>query len=122
VSINRLEDALPLANALLEGRISIIEITLRTEHALKAIELIATSLPEISVGAGTIVTKEQVQQCRDHGANFGLSPGTSIPILKEASVHQWPFSPGVASASEMMQAMSMGYSTQKKIPLKLMEG
>ena len=122
VSINKLEDALPLANALLEGGIAVIEITLRTKCALEAIEILANKLPEIRVGAGTIVSCEQVQQCRDHGANFGLSPGVSVAVLEAASNLNWPFVPGVATASEMMLAMSLGYTIQKFFPAEINGG
>src|SRR5690606_22581394 len=75
LSIDRLEDAVPLAEALLAGGLPVLEVTLRTEAALPAIEAIARSVPEMTVGAGTILTPQDLREARRAGARFGVSPG-----------------------------------------------
>ncbi|MDX1695023.1 MAG: bifunctional 4-hydroxy-2-oxoglutarate aldolase/2-dehydro-3-deoxy-phosphogluconate aldolase [Ketobacteraceae bacterium] len=122
VKIDSLEDALPLAEALLKGGISAIEVTLRTDCALEAMEAIAKGLPEMKVGAGTITRPEHIHQCRDAGALFGLSPGATVPLLEEAGRSDWPFVPGVATASEIMQALDYGFSQLKFFPAEASGG
>ena len=114
--IETIEDALPMAKALSDGGINVFEITLRTDCALEAIKLIAQELPNSLVGAGTVVNPEQYDQAVAAGAQFVLSPGFSVELLKHAKTTNVPFIPGVATPSEVMTAMSYGYECLKFFP------
>lgn len=120
VNIDAAEHAVPLAEALLAGGINVIEITLRTPAALGAIERIARSVPEMWVGAGTIVRPQQIASVAQAGARFALSPGATPAVL--ASTHGLPFIPGVATASDIMQAMAVGLDAFKFFPAHSMGG
>ena len=122
VKIEKLEDALPLAEALMAGGINTIEVTLRSECALQAMETIASQLPEMKVGAGTLTSADQIRQCRNAGALFGLSPGATPALLDAASANNWPFVPGVATASEVMQALDYGFTQMKFFPAEASGG
>lgn len=122
VKIAHIEQALPLANALLAGGIKTIEVTLRSDCALDAISLIARELPEMAVGAGTITTVEQFEQCQQAGALFGLSPGATLSLLEKARSSDWPFIPGVATASEIMTARDYGFNRLKFFPAEASGG
>ena len=112
--IDQLDDAVPLAEALLAGGIRILEITLRTEAALPAVERIAASCADAVVGVGTVTRPEQVQQAIDHGAEFIISPGVTPKLL--AAVQDIPFLPGVASVSELMLGQEFGLQHFKFFP------
>lgn len=114
--IDSIEDALPMAKALSDGGINVFEITLRTECALEAIKLIAKELPDALVGAGTVINPKQYDQAVAAGAQFVLSPGFSVELLEHAKTTGVPFIPGVATASEVMIAMSYGYECMKFFP------
>lgn len=120
VSIDASEQAVPLAEALLAGGINVIEITLRTPAALASIECIARALPEMWVGAGTIVRPLQMAQVAQAGARFALSPGATPAVLATAS--GVPLIPGVATASDIMLGMSAGFDTFKFFPAHSMGG
>ncbi|MEH6442349.1 MAG: bifunctional 4-hydroxy-2-oxoglutarate aldolase/2-dehydro-3-deoxy-phosphogluconate aldolase [Oceanospirillaceae bacterium] len=116
VAIDSATDAVPLARALLAGGIAVIEITLRTNAALRAIQLIAQELPQMKVAAGTIVNPEQYQQAIDAGASLVISPGITHNLLLKGQDNQVPLLPGIGSASELMQALELGYSRCKFFP------
>lgn len=120
VNIDAAEHAVPLAEALLAGGINVIEITLRTPAALGAIERIARAVPEMWVGAGTIVRPQQIASVAQAGARFALSPGATPAVL--AAMHGLPFIPGVATASDIMQAMAVGLDAFKFFPAHSMGG
>lgn len=120
--IENIEDALPMAKALSDGGINVFEITLRTDCALEAIKLIAKELPDALVGAGTVVNPEQYDQAIAAGAQFVLSPGFSVELLKHAKTTDVPFVPGVATPSEIMTAMSYGYECLKFFPAEINGG
>jgi 2-dehydro-3-deoxyphosphogluconate aldolase / (4S)-4-hydroxy-2-oxoglutarate aldolase len=108
--------AVPLAHALLEGGIDVMEITLRSGAGLAGIEAVARAVPRMQVGAGTVTRAHEMAQVRDAGARFALSPGLT-PELHEAAVAQgMPFMPGVMTPSELMQARDWGYGTVKLFP------
>ena len=94
-------NALPLAEAILEGGISIMEITLRTSDAIKAIIAIRNTFPEILVGAGTVITLEQAAMVQDVGAQFGVSPGFDSEVVRSFQDQGIPFIPGVVTPSEV---------------------
>ncbi|GAA7540065.1 bifunctional 4-hydroxy-2-oxoglutarate aldolase/2-dehydro-3-deoxy-phosphogluconate aldolase [Helicobacter pylori] len=122
VVIEDLNDAVPLAQSLIEGGIQIIEVTLRSSCALEAIELIAKNVPKMCVGAGTILNPTQLEQAQNRGAEFLISPGLTIKLLEYAKKKDMPLIPGVSSSSEVMQALELGYSTLKFFPAEYCGG
>lgn len=120
--INKIEDAVPLAKALVAGGISVLEVTLRTPCALEAITKIAKEVPEALVGAGTILNEEQLQLAVDAGAQFVITPGATPSLLKAAMAGTTPLIPGVASISEVMTGMSLGYTNFKFFPAEASGG
>ncbi|GAA8451369.1 bifunctional 4-hydroxy-2-oxoglutarate aldolase/2-dehydro-3-deoxy-phosphogluconate aldolase [Helicobacter pylori] len=122
VVIENIKDAVPLAQSLIEGGIPIIEVTLRSSCALEAIELIAKNVPEMCVGAGTILNLTQLEQAQDRGAEFLISPGLTPSLLEYAKKKDMPLIPGVSSSSEVMQALELGYSALKFFPAEYCGG
>jgi 2-dehydro-3-deoxyphosphogluconate aldolase / (4S)-4-hydroxy-2-oxoglutarate aldolase len=116
LTIDRREVALPLARALAEGGLGILEVTLRTSAALAAIHEIANGLPEAVVGAGTVRSPEQAQDAIEAGARFLVSPGMTPRLLAAAQSWSLPFLPAVATASEAMALSDMGYRVLKFFP------
>ncbi|MGL2635498.1 bifunctional 4-hydroxy-2-oxoglutarate aldolase/2-dehydro-3-deoxy-phosphogluconate aldolase [Helicobacter pylori] len=122
VVIEDLNDAVPLAQSLIEGGIPIIEVTLRSSCALEAIELIAKNVPKMRVGAGTILNPTQLEQAQNRGAEFLISPGLTIELLEYAKKKGMPLIPGVSSSSEVMQALELGYNALKFFPAEYCGG
>lgn len=122
VTIERLEDAIPLAQALLEGGIGIMEVTLRTNCALKAIEKINLAVPNMCVGAGTVCDEIQLEQTLDVNAKFVFSPGISPELIRSAYDNSIAFIPGVATPSEVMRAMNHGIKYCKLFPATIVGG
>jgi len=116
IALDRLEQALPLAGALLEGGLSTLEITLRTPVALEAIRLISRTFPGAYVGAGTVTTPEALRQVEDAGAAFAVSPGLSQSLIEAARDSAIPLLPGVMTPSEVMAAVDAGFSFLKLFP------
>ncbi len=116
IVIQRLEDAVPLAQALVDGGVKVLEVTLRTPVALRAMEAIARSVPQAIVGAGTIRTVADAQAARDAGCRFGVSPGYTSELGHYCRNVTLPLLPGVATASEVMQANADGYHFLKFFP------
>ncbi len=107
--------AVPLARALVAGGLPAIEITLRTSAALQAIRAVAAEVEGAFVGAGTVLTPEQLRQAEAAGARFAVSPGSS-PALLDAADPDLPLLPGAASATEAMALLERGYAIQKFFP------
>lgn len=122
IVIEQLADAVPLAQALVAGGIHMLEITLRTEHGLAAIEQIRQQVPQAIVGAGTVLNSEQFQAAINSGAQFVVSPGITPELLSTAQQWGGAYLPGVASASEVMQALAAGFSYQKLFPAQVVGG
>ncbi|MFP6251951.1 bifunctional 4-hydroxy-2-oxoglutarate aldolase/2-dehydro-3-deoxy-phosphogluconate aldolase [Helicobacter pylori] len=122
VVIEDLNDAVPLAQSLIDGGIPIIEVTLRSSCALEAIELIAKNVPKMCVGAGTILNLTQLEQAQNRGAEFLISPGLTITLLEHAKKKDMPLIPGVSSSSEVMQALEWGYNALKFFPAEYCGG
>lgn len=122
VTIEDAESAVPLARALIAGGIRTIEVTLRTEAALAAIKAIAAEAPEMVVGAGTVLTSDDLDAAIDAGAAYALSPGATPHLLKKASKRKIPFIPGVATASEIMRGLDLGYTCFKFFPAEQLGG
>jgi 2-dehydro-3-deoxyphosphogluconate aldolase/(4S)-4-hydroxy-2-oxoglutarate aldolase len=116
IALDRLDQALPLAEALLEGGLSTLEITLRTPVALEAIRLISRTFPGAYVGAGTVTTPEALRQVAEAGATFAVSPGLSAPLLAAAQDSPIPLLPGIMTPSEAMTAMAAGFKYLKLFP------
>ena len=116
ITIVRVEDAVPLARALVEGGIRLLEITLRTAAGLAGAEAIIRDVPDAIVGIGTVLTPDDLQRTIDIGARFALSPGATPALLDAAAAAPIPFLPGIATASELMEAMARGFDTAKFFP------
>jgi 2-dehydro-3-deoxyphosphogluconate aldolase / (4S)-4-hydroxy-2-oxoglutarate aldolase len=108
--------AVPLAHALFNGGLSVLEITLRTPAALEAIQLIKDHGPDADVGAGTVLTSQQAEAARKAGARFLVSPGATWGLLEEAEQWSIPLLPGIATASEAMALLERGYRFAKFFP------
>jgi len=106
----------PLAEALLEGGLDVIEVTFRTTAAAGALVRIIRAFPDMLVGAGTVVTREQAQQCIDLGVSFGVAPGFNPETLRLFQASNVPFIPGVLSPSEIEAAFGHGCSLLKFFP------
>ncbi|WP_444937593.1 bifunctional 4-hydroxy-2-oxoglutarate aldolase/2-dehydro-3-deoxy-phosphogluconate aldolase [Microbulbifer sp. JMSA002] len=120
--IERAEDALPLAEALLKGGLNVLEVTLRTEAALSAVEQIAKHLPEADVGTGTVLNGDDLRRSVDAGARFMVSPGATEKLLASADKSDVPLLPGASSASEVMGLYERGYRYQKFFPAEAAGG
>jgi 2-dehydro-3-deoxyphosphogluconate aldolase/(4S)-4-hydroxy-2-oxoglutarate aldolase len=116
LTIERLKDAVPLARALVAGGVRTLEVTLRTPVAIEAAKAMMTEVPEAIVGIGTIVSAADLSQAERLGARFGISPGATPELLQAAAQSRLPFAPGVATASELMQALAHGFDLVKFFP------
>ncbi len=122
VSLDDAAHAAPLADALLAGGIRIVEITLRTPQALRAIEALARARPEIRTGGGTCRTPDDLRRLADAGAAFAVSPGSTPALVAAARQGTLPWLPGAATVSEMMTLEAEGFSCQKLFPASLAGG
>lgn len=116
VKLNDPEKAVPLAEALMRGGINVIEITFRTAAAPEAIAEVTGKVPEMLVGAGTVLTVEQLHAARDAGAKFIVSPGLSAAVAKEAQASSLPILPGVVTPSEICLGLELGLKIFKFFP------
>jgi 2-dehydro-3-deoxyphosphogluconate aldolase/(4S)-4-hydroxy-2-oxoglutarate aldolase len=116
LTIERLEDAVPLAKALVAGGVRVLEITLRTPVAIPAANVIISNVPEAVVGIGTILNADDLARAEALGAVFGISPGATPDLLEAAAASALPFAPGIATASELMQALVHGFNLVKFFP------
>jgi 2-dehydro-3-deoxyphosphogluconate aldolase/(4S)-4-hydroxy-2-oxoglutarate aldolase len=116
VVIDRVEHAVPMARALVEGGVTVIEVTLRTPAALASIEAIARAVPEAIVGAGTLRHAADARSAHAAGARFAVSPGYSGAVAAACRAMALPLLPGVATASEIMRAADDGYRLLKFFP------
>ncbi len=122
ITIHHLDDAVPLARALVAGGVRLLEITLRTEVGIAAAEAIGRCVPEAVVGVGTVLTPEDLTRAVGVGARFALSPGATRDLLDAARTAPIPFLPGIATASELMEAANRGFKTVKFFPASSMGG
>ncbi len=116
IALANARDAVPLAHALLQGGIDVMEITLRTPAALAAMEAVARDVPEMQVGAGTLTRAEDVARVQAAGARFALSPGCTPALSQAARQAGLPFIPGVMTPSEVMAARDQGHALLKLFP------
>ena len=116
IVINRLEDAVPMAEALVAGGVRVLEVTLRTPVALRCMEAIAKAVPDAIVGAGTVRSVKDAQDAKDAGCRFAVSPGYVHEIGLACADIGLPLLPGVSTGSEVMQANLDGYRFLKFFP------
>lgn len=122
LAIQRIEDAVPLARALFEGGLTVLEITLRTDCALEAIKRIKEALPQASIGVGTVLTPAQYRQAEEVGADFVVTPGTTEALYRYGVTSPVPMLPGVATVSELMTGWQYGYRRFKFFPAEASGG
>ncbi|GER00799.1 KHG/KDPG aldolase [Iodidimonas gelatinilytica] len=116
LAIDHIEHAVPLAQALVAGGLRVLEITLRTDAAIPAIEAMTQQVPGAIVGAGTIRTPDDLKRVEQAGARFAVSPGLTDAVAKAAQTSTVPLLPGVATASEVMRANDHGFDHLKFFP------
>jgi 2-dehydro-3-deoxyphosphogluconate aldolase / (4S)-4-hydroxy-2-oxoglutarate aldolase len=116
LTIERAEDAVPLARALVKGGVRVLEITLRTDAAIDAAKAIIAEVPEAIVGIGTVLNPEDLARAAALGARFAISPGATPELLDAAVMGDLAFMPGIATASELMQAQARGFNLVKFFP------
>jgi 2-dehydro-3-deoxyphosphogluconate aldolase/(4S)-4-hydroxy-2-oxoglutarate aldolase len=116
ITLERVEDAVPLARALVAGGLRLLEITLRTPAAADSAAAIIQEVPEAIVGIGTVLTPKDLERAQALGARYALSPGATPDLLDAASTSEMPFIPGIATASELMAALAHGFQTVKFFP------
>lgn len=120
--VNDVAHAVPMAEALIEGGIKVLEVTLRTPAALDVISEIATKLPDAVIGAGTVTNPQQLQQVIDAGAKFAISPGLTSRLLEAGAESNIALIPGIASISELMLGLDFGYTHFKFFPAEASGG
>lgn len=116
LTIERIQDAVPLAHALVAGGVRTLEVTLRTSVAIEAARAIMAEVPEAVVGIGTILNPADFTRVEKLGVAFAISPGLIPDLLKVATDSSLPFAPGIATASELMMALSHGFDVAKYFP------
>lgn len=122
VKLDRVDDALPLGEALIKGGLPVAEVTFRTDAAEESIRRMKKEFPDMMVGAGTVVNTEQAKRALDAGAAFLVSPGTSTKIIEFALDNNIPIFPGACTPSEIMTCMDYGLPLAKFFPAKQFGG
>lgn len=122
VKLDDAKDALPLAKALVEGGLPCAEVTFRTEAAAESIKAMLAAYPDMLVGAGTVLTTDQVDAAIEAGAKFIVSPGLNPKTVRYCREKNIPILPGVATASEIEQALELGLDTVKFFPAEVNGG
>ena len=122
LTIHDLKHAIPLATALIEGGINILEITLRSSIALTVIQTLVKAFPSALIGAGTVANPNQLLQAIEAGAKFAISPGQTQALLLAGHDSTIPLIPGVSTVSELMGCLSLGYTHFKLFPAEIVGG
>ena len=122
IVIENEEQAVPLAQALVKGGVPVLEVTFRTKAAAGAIARIKAEVPGAIVGAGTLLTPEMVKAAKAAGAEFGVAPGFDPAVVQAAKDADLPFCPGIATASELSQALTAGAPMVKFFPAEAAGG
>ena len=120
--IAKLEQALPLAEALVKGGAKVLEITLRSEVAVAAIDVICRAYPDLIIGAGSVIDVDQVAKVKAAGADFIVSPGLDINVIEAARKNEMAILPGVMTPSEILVARRMGLKHLKLFPAEVAGG
>ena len=116
IVITDVDHAVPMAHALLEGGIDVMEVTLRHPAGMAAIEAIAKHVPHMQVGAGTVRHTDDIHRVQSAGARFALSPGFTDALVQAAMDARLPFIPGVMTPGELLRAQAHGFSLVKLFP------
>lgn len=116
ITIERIEHAVPLAQALCAGGLKVLEVTLRTEPALAAIEAMRRAVPDAVVGVGTLAKPQDFVAAGRAGAQFGVSPGLTSELAAAAKEASFPLLPGIMTPSELLAGMGWGFDTFKLFP------
>lgn len=111
------ESALAIAEAFLEGGLDVMEVTFRTSTAASSIYAIKREFPSMKIGAGTILSPEQIIAAKDEGAQFGLAPGYQKSVVQEAKNQDFPFIPGISTPSEIERALNHDFRLLKIFPV-----
>jgi len=122
IAIEKVEAALPLADALLEGGLPVVEITFRTAAAAEVIRKIAQERPQLVIGAGTVLTPANLKAAKASGAAFAVAPGLNPQIVKQAQQMGLPFVPGVATPSDIEEGLALGCKLLKFFPAEALGG
>jgi len=122
IAIESVEDALPMADALVAGGLPIAEITFRTAAAAEVIKKLKKERPSLMLGAGTILTVDQLQQAKECGAVFGVTPGFNPQVVKKAVEIKFALFPGVLTPSEIEQGLALGLKALKFFPCEAAGG
>lgn len=122
ITIAREADILPLADALAAGGLSVLEITLRSEHGLSAIRLLREQRPQLCVGAGTVLDRQMLAAAIEAGAQFIVTPGSTAELLQAGLESDVPMLPGTSSASDIMLGYALGYRRFKLFPAEVCGG
>lgn len=122
VTVHTLDEARKVSAALLEGSLPAIELTLRTPVAMEALAMLKRELPHIVIGAGTVLTVEQMQRAIDSGADFLVTPGTPLAMAEALSRAPIPVVPGAATPTEFLSLMALGFRVCKLFPASAVGG
>ena len=122
ITLDRVEDAVPLAEALVAGGLKVLEVTLRTEAAIEGIKQIIKHVPGAIVGTGTVCNEQQIKLSEDIGCQFMISPGATDNLLQAAQKSSVPFLPGISSVSELMRGLEYGHRDFKFFPAEAAGG
>lgn len=118
IVLDNVDDAVPLAEALVSGGIRVLEVTMRTSAALDCVRAIRAAVPNAIVGVGTITNIADMDAAREAGAAFGVSPGTTPELLRHAATTGFSFLPGSMTPSDVMRALDAGFTAMKLFPAK----
>ncbi|MDO9412581.1 MAG: bifunctional 4-hydroxy-2-oxoglutarate aldolase/2-dehydro-3-deoxy-phosphogluconate aldolase [Pseudolabrys sp.] len=116
ITIDRASDAVPLARALVQGGLRVIEITLRTDAAMDAAKAIIADVPDAVVGLGTVLTPDDLERAQKIGAAFAISPGYSDGLLRAAAAGDFAYVPGIQTASDLIACVTAGFDVVKFFP------
>lgn len=122
IVIEDVENAVPLAKALIEGGLPVAEVTFRTKAAREAIEKIAKEFPDMQLGAGTVLTTDQVKAATDAGAKYIVSPGLNPKVVEYCVLNNIPITPGIATPSEIERALEFNLEVVKYFPAEPLGG
>ena len=122
LTINNIDNIEYLFEALINGNLKVVEITLRTDCALRALEIASKKFPSLKIGAGTVLNNEDLISVKDAGATFAVSPGSTISLATYAIKMKFPFLPGVSNSSDIMNLMNLDYKFFKFFPAQAAGG
>ena len=120
--VDKVEEAVNTANALIKGGVSVVELAWRTPMAIEAIKAVVDSCPETLVGAGAVLKPKQIESVKKAGAHFALSPGINTDVILESNNYELPFIPGIATPSELQEAIDIGCTCLKLFPVEPLGG